>query len=225
MNAVLYESRARVLSPDAQIPWKEIAGKIRAPRGKVVVAMHPMPDRIGDILIPEKTGMKADVGTVVASPGYTQKIKGQLIDFPDPGTVVIVHPEDGSVVEFEGHTLKSIGAFLGEAEWTPTAYDWFLSIVASIEDMKVTAYGENIIVQLDEKPKSMGGILLPDSAQRWNADATVASVGPLHQDCQPGDRVSVDMNLVTDSCLEFTLGAGYERMHVVYPEVISFVYA
>lgn len=223
--SVAYANRAQVLSVDYEIDWRYLASRIRASKGKVVVAMHPNPESIGGILIPEsQQQIQAAVGTIVAVPPESFLIQGKRIDYPEPGTVVLVHPEDGSRIEFEGQVLKSIGAFLAPEEWVPQSCDWFESIVAELKDDMVKAYGDKIIVQLDPKRESQGGILIPDSAQTWQADGTVVSVGPLHEDCAAEDRVCVDMNLLTSAGLEFTLGKGYERMFVVPPEAISFVY-
>lgn len=212
---------------DVEVPWREIAAKIRPVHGKVVVLMHPMPEKLGGILMPDSMTRKtADVGTVVASDEKAVLIQGEWISPPPVGTVVVVHPEDGSVVEMDGQKLKSIGAYLAPQEWTPSRCDWFESIVAELSggDM-VRAYGDKIVIRLDDKPKEQSGILLPDAVQKWDADATVVSVGPLHKDCKPENRISVDMNLVTDACLEFTLGKDYQRMHVIFPEAVNFIYA
>ncbi len=144
--SVIYESRARILAVDAEVPWQELAKRFRAPKGKVVVVMHPMPDKIGEILIPEKARLKADVGTVVASDGRGVMLRGKLVFPPEPGTIVLIHPSDGSVIHVDGHTLKSVGAFLAEQEWTVQSCDWFESIVAQIKDGKIEAYGDKIVI-------------------------------------------------------------------------------
>ena len=155
-----------------------------------------------------------DLGVVVASDGY-----------PEVGAVVACHPEDGSWLDAFGEKLRVFGAFLPEMGWTPQYCDWWESLPVQIENDMLRAYGNKIVIQLDGKKEKVGELYIPETAQWWNADCTVLSVGKLQEDVSPGERWSVDMSLVTNAGLEFVLGDQFTNQFVVPPEALNFRYA
>jgi len=155
------------------------------------------------------------LGVVVASPGP---------DYPAPGSIVACHPEDGTRIDAFGMEIAVFGAFLPEMEWKPRYCDWWESIPVEVANGMLRAYGNKIVIQLDAMPEKVGVILLSDNAKQWNAEATVLSVGREQSDVHPGERWSVDMNLVTTAGLDFALGPEYERQFVIPPEALNFRY-
>jgi hypothetical protein len=155
-----------------------------------------------------------DLGVVVASPSRDIQ----------PGQIVACHPEDGTWLEAFGHVLRVFGAFLPDTEWSPRYCNWWESVQCRIEGNMLRAYGDKIIIELDKMPDKVGELFLPDVAQTWNADCTIKHVGPRCPEVQPGERWSVDLNLVTNAGLQFTLGNEYERQFVIPPEALNFKY-
>jgi chaperonin GroES len=60
--------------------------------------------------------------------------------------------------------------------------------------MNLTPLGDRLIVQpLDEEQTTVGGIVLPDTAQEKPQRGTVLAVGPGARNTETGDRIPLDV--------------------------------
>lgn len=192
------------------IDWQKASRSIRALRGRVVVEMLPVPEKVGVILLPDTNkNIRPDVGVVVANQGGGVCIKNRAVRYPKLGTLVCVRPYDGTWLEDAdcgGYKPQGqIRAYGTYAEYDePQRCNWWDSVVCEVEAETMTfrPYGDKIIFRLDPIQATEGGIILTFEAQYRTGMATIEQVGPLVFDVKPGDRVCVNLNHLTESGLK-----------------------
>ena len=205
------------------IDWQKASRSIRALRGRVVVEMLPVPEKVGVILLPDSNkNIRPDVGVVVATPAMRfggrngewmpqrEIVKGRRVYYPMLGTLVCVRPYDGTWLEGadcgaykpQGQ-IRAYGTY-SEYEGEVQRCNWWDSIVCEVEagTMSFKPYGDKIIFRLDPIEATQGGIILADEAKYRTGMATVEAVGPLVFDVKPGDRVCVNLNHLIQSGLK-----------------------
>lgn len=170
---------------------------IRAPGSYVAVEMLPLPERVGSVLIPESVGeaVRPSVGVVIAHGDKALWHLGQPVPFPQVGTVVVVHPEDGcgykGVSNGEIRVYGSYHEYPGE----PMECAWWNSILCEVHDGMLRATVDTVILRPDKaNDRTEGGVYLPDAVRRRSAEATVVSAGLTAKanGLREGDRVLYD---------------------------------
>jgi co-chaperonin GroES (HSP10) len=169
--------------------------------GIVAVAMYEAPEAsAGGILIPERsrhTYYEEDDPIAGFEPSVAVVI-GSGVDELQPGTTVLVRDGDGLELDgakfgdWEAKTrVRMYGITVPDG--MPDGYvedlPWEESILATYEGCEIRPTGYNVLLERDDAPESIGGILLPDSARDGASEATVVAVGELVTGCKPGDTV------------------------------------
>ncbi len=215
-----------------EVDWQKASQCIHVVGPQVVVEMVPEPEKVGSIYIGDGASaeVRADMGVVIASQIEPKKVQGEWIDFPKPGTVVCVWPEDGTWIEdaFMGDykpksQIRVYGAYntaLYEPEWC----DWWHSIPCYMnEQREFRAYGDKIIIEFDPVAQSQGGILLPDNAKTLGGMATIYDVGPLEKEVLAGQRAVIDGDMVLHYGLQFDMSEKHKRMAVIDKRAIKYI--
>lgn len=217
------ENRIQLGDLTHDIDWQKASRSIRALRGRVVVEMLPVPEKVGLIHLPDSNAnIRPDVGVVLANSlkalnPYDRKTmsqyhpyctaKGVVVLPPLVGALVAVRPYDGTWLEGADcgeytpkGQIRVYGTFSQYAE--PQRCDWWDSIICEIQaDMTLKPYGDKIIFKLDPILSTEGGIILADQSKYRTGMATVQAVGPLVFDVRPGDRVCLNLEHLTQQGL------------------------
>lgn len=223
------------------VDWQTANQAIRAGKTKVVVEMVRSPREIGGIRIPEgiRAAMRGDVGVVLSVPKRTRKFRGMEIEYPKPGTLVCVWPEDGTWIEgadmgdYEPAEQVRVYGVWCEVPGSPHAYEWWQSIVCEVRmsevgnresEIELVARVDKLVVKLDSREeKTESGLYLSDDAQVRNGMGTVLSVGEAITDCKVGDRVCLDMNAVKSHGLRVDLSEFHKDVAVCDDRAILYV--
>jgi co-chaperonin GroES (HSP10) len=215
------------------IDWTHASHCIRELGDRVIVEMLPI-DAPTRLAIPDslREHFRSHVGVILRSPGYSYTTKGVTFDAPDPGTMVLVHPDDGVHISgaemgeyVPGGEIRVYGAF---AEYVGNAQsvEWWHSILATIdEDMTIRACGDKTLFRKDKASGKTGtGIYLPDGHHERSEMATIISRGPLaHPDAKTGDRVSYNPHYVGQDGVDLGTGVMDFDYFIASDLVINFI--
>lgn len=212
-------------SLDHGIDWQRCGRKVL--RNRVLIQMLPEAASVNGILLPDKVGanLRPDVGVVLSVPNGCQWIKCKPVEYPEPGSLVVVRPYDGTrLTEDSGIETRVYGCWF-KYPGHPLACDWFDSIVCQImEDQTLKAYVDKIILRLDPKEEKEGMLILPDSVQTRNAMATVVSVGAnVDGEVKVGARVCYNPELLAKEGLRFDLNNEAKDLAVCTELAINYV--
>lgn len=196
--------------------WRAASKHLWCPAGKVVVEMLQVPEKVGNIYLPQTmrethhheytgqpiAGLEPSVGVVLQ--------RGEGVDV-EPGTLVLC--VDGDGVEFGDFKAGEYAArgkvrMFGIVVPDSTDYfkppypgyhevlEWSESIVATLQaggtqDMeRIKPLGRNMLIRKDPfETKTESGIFLPDVGQERTSRGTVVSIGADCRDCAAGDVI------------------------------------
>lgn len=193
----------------------EASEKVRTIEGRVLVECPGIPEKIGNVYIPDSNSdIRPDVGRVIASRPFPGKARIWKGSFPRVGDAVIMSPKDG--IWLEGlelgsykpkNRVKAFGSYC-EFKGQPLRCHPCQSIVAIRDEsmeLGIRPTLDNVLLRLHEANGRYGQLYLPDTAHNPTGTATVLAVGDMVQDVKVGDEVVYDYRSLAETGLEFEL--------------------
>lgn len=168
--------------PSAMTPsHRDLTEGIRCPAGRVLVEMALPKERIGSIYLAVETSgnMRPDIGYVIA--------RGQGVSLW-VGDIVVVRAGDGTWrknVEwgpYKAEQVRSYGVWIDpKRPGVPHLFGWWDSILATWDPMseELRPTEDNLLVERAVPVnKTVGGVHIPENAQKRSGEATIVKVGP-----------------------------------------------